>query len=126
MFKHNFLTYGSQIILKIIGEIIYFPIWWYSLGLKETIQKGWHFWLQREKSLGFRIWLKNIFVPMYGQYDWAGRIISFFIRLVQVIFRGVVLLFWLAIFVSSFLLWLLFPLLLFIVLFFQLGISYGA
>jgi hypothetical protein len=126
MFKHNFLTYGSQIILKILGEILYFPIWWYSVGLIEFILKGWRFLLEREKSLGFRIWLKNIFVPMYGQYDWAGRIISFFIRLIQVIARGILLLFWLAMFIVLVSLWLVGPILLFIALFFQLGSFYGA
>lgn len=126
MFRHNFLTYGSQIILKILGEILYFPIWWYSVGLIEFILKGWRFLLEREKSLGFRIWLKNIFVPMYGQYDWAGRIISFFIRLVQVIARGIFLLFWLAMFIVLISLWLAGPILLFIALFFQLGSFYGA
>ena len=126
MFKHNFLTYGSQIIIKTISDIIYFPIWWYSLGLVEIIKKGWLFWRQREKALGFSIWLKNIFVPMYGQYDWAGRIISFFIRLVQVVFRGLVLLLWLALYIASVLLWLAFPLFLFFALFLQLGSFYGA
>jgi hypothetical protein len=125
MFKHNFLTYSSQIILKILAEILYFPIWWYSFGFIETIQKGWKFWLEREKSLGFRIWVKNIFVPMYGQNDWAGRLISFFIRLVQIVFRAVVLLFWLAIYITTILIWLSFPILLFIALFFQLGSFYG-
>ena len=125
MFKHNFLTYGSQIILKTLAEILYFPIWWYSLGLIETIQKGWRFWLEREKSLGFRIWVKNIFVPMYGQNDWAGRLISFLVRIVQIIFRLLVLLFWLGIFMLTISVWLSFPILLFIALFFQLGSFYG-
>ncbi|MDI3496237.1 MAG: hypothetical protein PWQ35_258 [Patescibacteria group bacterium] len=125
MFKHNFLTYGSQIVFKIISDIVIFPIWWYSLGLVEMIKKGWHFLHQREKALGFSIWLKNIFVPMYGQYDWAGRIISFFVRLVQVIFRGLVLIFWLILYVISIILWLAGPIFLFLALFFQLISFYG-
>ncbi|HZJ41638.1 MAG TPA: hypothetical protein VFD51_01320 [Patescibacteria group bacterium] len=125
MLKHNFFTYSSQIILKTIIEILYFPIWWYSLGLIETINKGWRFWLERERSLGFRIWVKNIFVPMYGQNDWAGRLISFFIRLVQIVFRALILLFWLAIYIAIILIWLSFPILLFIALSFQLGSFYG-
>ena len=31
--------------------------------------------------------MNNLFTPMYGQYDWQGRIISFFVRLFQLIFR---------------------------------------
>jgi hypothetical protein len=122
MFKHNFLTYGSQIIIKILAEIIYFPVWWYSVGFIGTIKRAWHFWRQREKMLGFTIWLKNIFVPMYGQYDWAGRIISFFVRFIQVIFRGLALLFWLVLILLLILIWLSLPLFLFIALLFQLGL----
>lgn len=38
-----------------------------------------------------RIWLKNFFVPMYGQYDWTGRLISVFMRLVILIGRFIAL-----------------------------------
>ncbi len=124
MFKHNFLTYGSQIIAKVLLEIIYFPIWWYSFGSVERLKKAWSFLVQREKSLGFKIWLKNIFVPMYGQYDLTGRIISFLIRSVQVIFRGLLLFVYFLFFIASLILWLLAPILLFIALFFQLGSFY--
>lgn len=124
MIKHNFLTYGSQIIAKVLLEIIYFPIWWYSFGFVERLKKNWRFLVQREKSLGFKIWLKNIFVPMYGQYDITGRIISFLIRSVQVIFRGLLLLVYFLFFIASLVLWLVAPIFLFIALFFQLGSFY--
>lgn len=121
MFRHNFLTYGSQIIIKKLGEIIFFPIWWYSLGFVGFIKKEAKFWLNQEKALGFSIWLKNIFVPMYGQADWAGRLISFFIRLVQIIVRGILLLFWLGLLLIGAFLWLLAPIFLFISMFFQIS-----
>ena len=120
MFRHNFLTYGSKIIIKIFLEIAYFPIWWYSVGLVETGKKLWSFLLNQEKALGFSIWCKNIFVPMYGQYDWAGRLISFFIRLVQIVFRGLILIFWFFVALIGFLLWLIVPIFLFIALMFQI------
>lgn len=120
MFKHNFLTYGGQILAKTLGEIIYFPFWWYSVGFLETIKKVFTFWVNQEKALGFRIWVKNIFVPMYGQHDWAGRIISFFIRIVQIVFRGLALLFWLALSLALIVIWLMAPLFLVVAFFFQL------
>jgi len=120
MFRHNFLTYGGQIIIKTFLEIAYFPIWWYSVGLVETAKKLWAFLLNQEKALGFRIWCKNILVPMYGQYDWAGRLISFFIRLIQIIFRGLVLVFWFLIALVGFSLWIVVPIFLFIALMFQI------
>ncbi len=119
MQSHNFLTYGLKIIFQTLGNIIYFPFWWYSVGFVETLKKEWIFFSNQEKILGFRVWLTNIFVPMYGQYDAAGRVISFFIRLIQIIVRGLALLFWLALVIAGAILWLALPLLLVVALFFQ-------
>ncbi len=55
------------------------------------------------------LWLKNIFVPMFGQYDWQGRLVSFFMRLVQVVVRSVALVFWLIACLVLFVLWLALP-----------------
>ncbi len=120
MFKHNFLTYSGKIITQILGEILFFPIWWYSLGFFRLAKGAFRFWSNQEKSLGFSIWAKNIFVPMYGQSDWAGRLISFAIRLIQVIFRGIALLFWLALVLLLIIIWLALPILLFLALIFQI------
>jgi hypothetical protein len=120
MLQHNFLTYGGKIIISLILEILYFPIWWYSVGFYRLLKNVWDFWRNQEKSLGFLIWAKNIFVPMYGQSDWAGRLISFLVRLVQIIFRGFVLLLWLLVCLVVVILWLALPLLLIFALIFQL------
>ncbi|PIX12175.1 hypothetical protein COZ73_00770, partial [Candidatus Falkowbacteria bacterium CG_4_8_14_3_um_filter_36_11] len=63
----------------------------------------------REKSLALLIWIKNIGRPMYGQYDWQGRIISFFMRLIQIIIRSFFMLFWLALALAILGLWALLP-----------------
>ena len=41
----------------------------------------------RAQAYSFAIWIRNFFVPMYGQYDWVGRTISIFMRLVVLIGR---------------------------------------
>lgn len=120
MLQHNFLTYSGKIIISLILEIIYFPIWWYSVGFYRLIKNVWIFWREQEKILGFTVWAKNIFVPMYGQADWAGRLISFVVRLAQIIVRGLILLIWLILCLAVLGLWLAFPLLLVIALFFQI------
>ncbi len=43
--------------------------------------------------LGVGVWIKNIFVPMYGSYDFAGRFISFFVRLAMIGARSVAVIF---------------------------------
>jgi len=119
MFKHNFLTYSVQIILQIIGEILYFPVWWYSVGLGRLILGLADFWHGREQGLGFLIWAENIFVPMYGQRDIASRIISFVMRLIQIIIRGAALLCWLAALLAVLAVWLVLPVAIFLALVWQ-------
>lgn len=90
--EHNSFTYFGKILARVIWDFLYFPIWWYSAGLLKILRGVGDFYKKQEASLNFLVWLKNIFVPMYGQYDFTGRLVSFFIRLIQVIYRGAVML----------------------------------
>ena len=90
--EHNSITYFGKILARVIWDFLYFPIWWYSAGLLKTLRGVGNFYRNQEASLSFLVWLKNIFVPMYGQQDFAGRAISFVVRLVQVICRGAIML----------------------------------
>ncbi len=119
MLNHNFLSYSGKIILQSLGEILYFPIWWYSVGFVRLVKSLWRFLLNQEKILAFSVWLKNLFVPMYGQRDFVGRLISFIIRLAQIILRGFVLLLYLILMLGLLLLWLIFPIALLLMTAFQ-------
>lgn len=49
-------------------------------------------WMKQELSFRWRsyaigLWMKNFFAPMYGQYDWTGRIVSVFVRFFVIIGR---------------------------------------
>jgi len=90
--EHNSITYFGKILARVLWDFLYFPIWWYSAGLVKIVKGVGHFYHHQEMSLNFLVWLKNIFVPMYGQHDIAGRAISFVIRLFQVIYRGLAML----------------------------------
>ncbi|HQB50875.1 MAG TPA: hypothetical protein PLT32_01505 [bacterium] len=75
------------IIWRIVREIFWFPFWWYSQGWFSWIGY-WRVWLiKTSRGLALMVWLKNLFVPMYGQKDAASFIISFVIRLIQIVFR---------------------------------------
>lgn len=106
---HNFLAYGGKIIAQVIGEILYFPFWWYSVGFGRLLKKVYNSWRDQEKSLGLSVWAKNIFVPMYGQYDIAGRLISFFVRSAQVIGRGLMMAVWSVLLLVFIVFWLALP-----------------
>jgi len=93
MISQSYSIYATKLLIELVRDILYFPIWWYSRGLLKIIISMKDFLSDRQKQLALIIWIKNIFRPMYGQYDWQGMIISFFIRLFQIIVRGVLMLF---------------------------------
>ena len=108
MAKSSNLTL-TGILADILKDIFFFPFWWYSIGLTGTVKKLVDFIVDKEKSLALFVWVKNIFIPMYGQRDWQGYLISFFVRLVQIIFRSLILVFWVIIALIFFWLWFVFP-----------------
>lgn len=63
-------------------------VWWYTKGLA-TVSHWYRFMIARGNArLGVLLWIKNIFVPMYGQRDWQGRLVSVGMRIAQIIGRG--------------------------------------
>ena len=106
-----FFLVFQRIFIEAIFDVIYFPVWWYTGGAKHALV--WCFGAFRSGNavLAPGLWLKNIFVPMFGQYDIQGRIISFFMRLFQVIGRGIALVVWLAVCLALFGAWLVLPVL---------------
>ncbi|MCF7795338.1 hypothetical protein K9M50_03195 [Patescibacteria group bacterium] len=105
------ITANPKLLIQIIWEFLFFPIWWYSKGWFSFAKSLYGFLSWQSASLGVWVWLKNIFVPMYGQTDFSGRLISFFIRLVQIIFRGLLLLVIFVLCLTLFFLWALMPIL---------------
>jgi hypothetical protein len=87
--------------------VFYFPFWWYSVGFFRFLGASWRFLSNKQESLALFVWLKNIFRPMYGQEDLTGRLVSFFMRGFQIIFRGIALLFYLALVLILVIAWLL-------------------
>ncbi len=65
-------------------------VWWYTKGLS-SVSHWYRFVIVRGNArLGVLLWIKNIFVPMYGQRDWQGRAVSIGVRIAQIIGRGFV------------------------------------
>lgn len=85
------LTLGKYFIFDTIKHILYWPIWWYSSGFIIVLKSTGRKIVQAWKGLALDIWLKNIFRPMYGQYDVVSRLISFIMRFIQIIFRFIIM-----------------------------------
>ncbi|MFA4846247.1 MAG: hypothetical protein WC654_06865, partial [Patescibacteria group bacterium] len=81
------ITASKQLVFRTLlseglREGLFWPVWWYSRGLAETST-----WLLRSvqgsvKFFGVDVWVKNLFVPMYGDASIAGSLISFGVRAV--------------------------------------------
>lgn len=102
----NVLITSLKYVAKdLIGDFLYWPFWWYSKGLLNTIKFSLSSIKNQQEALGVNIWIKNIFTPMYGQYDWEGRLISFIIRLLQIIFRSILLVIWIILSLIPIIIW---------------------
>jgi hypothetical protein len=99
----------QRLLLEAVFDIFYFPIWWYTGGALRAGRYCLALFLHGNLVLAPGLWLRNIFVPMYGQYDWQGRLISFVMRVIQIIARGIALIVWLAGCLGLFALWFIFP-----------------
>lgn len=79
------MTFALQLIrfvtLDIIGEILYWPVWWYTCGLWEVMKWAGRGLKDEWIILALGPWLNSMFIPMYADYSLAGRAISFVFRI---------------------------------------------
>ncbi len=80
-----------------LAELAIAPLWWYTGGLLNVVR----WWLQQlaegAKRLSLRVLLSHWLQPMYGQYDTAGRIISFVLRTVVISWHILMMVLWLVV-----------------------------
>jgi hypothetical protein len=111
----------SSAILLLPRDLIYFPFWWYTRGLVRFAKSFINSLRFKWQDLGVGVWIKNLFVPMFGVHDISGRLISFFMRLVNIIGRFFYFLIFAVIFFLWFLIKLLAPAFFVALLFIQIG-----
>jgi len=110
----------TSAILALPRDLLYFPLWWYSSGFIRFAKNFGHALRYKWQDLGVGVWAKNLFVPMFGVRDIAGRLISFFMRLVNIIGRFLYFILFALIFFLWFLLKLLAPAAFGVLLFIQI------
>lgn len=103
-------SYSVKIITDFFVSLFFFPLWWYTKGLVKIVKGLISYLKEREKSLALFVWVKNIFTPMYGESDWQGKIISFIVRVAQIIIRGIAMFIILITAILFLAFWLLLPL----------------
>jgi hypothetical protein len=75
-------------------SMFYFPIWWYTKGLLLISNRLLASLSYYAKSTALSVWVKNLFVPMFGQRDWQSRIISFVMRVVMILLKLIGIALW--------------------------------
>lgn len=112
---------AQRIGLDFLLHLVYFPLWWYTVGAKKVLIGCFHMIQHVNMQFAPGLWAKNLFVPMFGQHDWQGRITSFFVRFFNIIFRSLFLLLWSLIVLFFFGLWMFVPLLVMYMMFLSLN-----
>ena len=104
------LAFFKFIFLDIIGDFIYWPVWWYTVGLKDRFVLAWQQIREMWCSLAVGLWLRHIFTPMYADYTLLGRLISFPIRLLVLAWKFFWFILWFVLIMSIIALWIFGPL----------------
>jgi hypothetical protein len=99
------------LLRELIWEIIRFPVWWYTEGLKLAWHRLERQWMSGVDRTGIRFLLINMGRPMYGDYTRSGRVISFFFRLVLVFWALIGMTFWTIAVLAIFAVWITAPIL---------------
>jgi hypothetical protein len=99
------------VLIDLFGSVVWFPVWWYTVGLKRVVLRSVQAIQFRVREYGLAIWIKNLFVPMYGQYDFVGRLISVLVRIAVLVGRFVALAIESLLYLLLLLLWVLAPVL---------------
>jgi len=122
MVSNNFFVFSLKIVVELVGDIIFFPLWWYSKGLFDFLKGQLQFLENRQKGLALAVWIKNIFKPMFGQNDWQGKLISVIMRIFQIIIRSIAMMFWILVSFFLIIFWISLPVLIFYQIIFQIFI----
>jgi hypothetical protein len=123
MYKQNVAIKSLRFLfVDVIADIGYFPFWWYSTGLKNAALRLINTISDADREVALSVWVKNIFKPMFGQYDWQSRIISFVMRVFQIIARALVVIVWFLFSCVIFIAWIALPLFIAAQILFNLGL----
>lgn len=119
----HFLQVSFRILaIDLIGNLLHFPVWWYSKGLIQAFRVAIGQIRSMANYFALPILVRYWFKPMFGQSDFWSRIISFGVRTVQLIVVSIGQLVWTILVFAVFLLWPVLPIVIVANLFFQLGV----
>jgi hypothetical protein len=110
MVEHNVALKTAKFLGRdLVLDILLWPLWWYSTGLINAFLRFTDFIRQGNDELALLIWVRNLFVPMYGDHSLEGRLVSFLMRVFQIIGRFILFLGWCLVGLAQLALWFVLP-----------------
>jgi len=85
---------ATFLLRDLVQRVLTLPVWWYTIGLATMLKGMKNNIKQTVRGFGLDVWVKNLFVPMYGETQFSGKLISFGIRLVMVLAQSIGLFVW--------------------------------
>lgn len=86
--ENNLFVQSLRYIFRdVAGDILLYPVWWYTVGLKLAFSRFSESTTSRSRALALGIQFANLFRPMYADYSIQGRLISFVMRVLVLVFR---------------------------------------
>ncbi len=76
-----------NIPMEFLLDVVRFPYWWYSRGLKKVLFWCWQSFRLNRQKLAIGLFMRNFFKPMYQDYSWQGRLISLLARFFILLFK---------------------------------------
>jgi hypothetical protein len=99
----------KDLFLDAVLELLYFPVWWYSRGLKKAAFFCWKRVKDGWRVMALSILIRNVFKPMYAQRGWDAYVLSMMVRLFQLFWRFLFMFLWFFLWVLVLLAWLVLP-----------------
>ncbi len=91
---HAGIFFLRFVALEVLFDAVRFPVWWYGAGLV----RAWRWFASTIRfgvdRLALPTQLRHLGTPMFGDYSREGRVISFFVRLFQLLVAFLFLLLW--------------------------------
>lgn len=100
---------AQLLFVDLAGSVVWFPVWWYTKGLQKVIDVATATIWYRVRAYALVVWIKNFFVPMYGEYSFWGRAISLMMRFVVLVYRVVALILESIIYLIGIVIWVFLP-----------------
>ncbi len=103
------MAVGKYFCFDLLGSVISFPVWWYTQGIADVAR-----WLgarlaYRLRQASLRLWMSSLLLPMFGQWDWVGRLISIVMRVLILFARLLTFAIALIVAAAALLLWIVIP-----------------